>query len=257
MSDDTGRPGEVPWQDARARLRSSALACGSCSRGPAWTGRWWHGGWATAAPSCMRSWMTGSAGRRSGTGWSSRWSGRAPEMTRMPSRHGVAPRRAGGCAQRAHPAGPPGSARRTTPTEGEGRVVAALQVVPAQLPADVDVFTGRSQELADLDRLLTGLPTQADAVGGSSTAVVISAVSGTRGWARPRWRCGGHTESEASSQTGSSTSTSAATTRTSHCRRDMCWPGSCAPWVCPGRRSPRRSTNGPPPTAACLTGSGS
>ena len=27
-------------------------------------------------------------------------------------------------------------------------------VVPAQLPADVDVFTGRKQELADLDRLL-------------------------------------------------------------------------------------------------------
>ena len=56
--------------------------------------------------------------------------------------------------------------------------------VPAQLPADVDVFTGRVAELAELDRLLTITPTQTDAtetVGGGSTAVVISAVSGTAG----------------------------------------------------------------------------
>ena len=56
--------------------------------------------------------------------------------------------------------------------------------VPAQLPADVDVFTGRVQELTELNGLLSTTPTQADATeaaGGGSTAVVISAVSGTAG----------------------------------------------------------------------------
>jgi len=43
-------------------------------------------------------------------------------------------------------------------TRGQARVVGAAQVVPAQLPADVDVFTGRAQELAELDRLLTATP---------------------------------------------------------------------------------------------------
>ncbi|MDQ4021408.1 MAG: tetratricopeptide repeat protein [Actinomycetota bacterium] len=69
------------------------------------------------------------------------------------------------------PAGPPGP-------------VGLAQVVPAQLPADVQVFTGRSQELADLDRLLarTADTTAAAGVPGKdSTAVVISAVSGTAG----------------------------------------------------------------------------
>ena len=60
------------------------------------------------------------------------------------------------------------------------------RVVPAQLPADVDVFTGRVAELAELDRLLTAAPSQQvdamrDAPGGGSTSVVISAVSGTAG----------------------------------------------------------------------------
>ena len=62
--------------------------------------------------------------------------------------------------------------------------VGAPRVVPAQLPADVDVFTGRAQELAELDRLLSPTPAQTgamDAGGGGSTAVVISAVSGTAG----------------------------------------------------------------------------
>ena len=73
-------------------------------------------------------------------------------------------------------AGPP-----ITAGMGTARVV---RVVPAQLPGDVDVFTGRAAELAELDRLLTAAPTQTgatDAIGGSSTAVVISAVSGTAG----------------------------------------------------------------------------
>ncbi len=52
-----------------------------------------------------------------------------------------------------------------------------MRVAPAQLLADVDIFTGRSEELAELDRLLA-----ADRSDGStSTAVVISAVSGTAG----------------------------------------------------------------------------
>lgn len=48
---------------------------------------------------------------------------------------------------------------------------------PAQLPADVDVFTGRAEELAELDHLLAAGLT----AGPGSTAVVITAVSGTAG----------------------------------------------------------------------------
>ena len=62
--------------------------------------------------------------------------------------------------------------------------VGMVRVVPAQLPGDVDVFTGRAQEVAELDRLLTVTPTlthATDAAGGGSTPVVISAVSGTAG----------------------------------------------------------------------------
>jgi tetratricopeptide (TPR) repeat protein len=57
------------------------------------------------------------------------------------------------------------------------------QVAPAQLPADVEVFTGRSQELAYLDRLLarTAETAAARVTSEGSTAVVISAVSGTAG----------------------------------------------------------------------------
>jgi len=51
--------------------------------------------------------------------------------------------------------------------------------VPAQLPADVHAFTGRVQELAELDRLLDAGDTGAAA--GTVTALVISAVSGTAG----------------------------------------------------------------------------
>jgi len=68
--------------------------------------------------------------------------------------------------------------------DGPPRPVGEARVVPAQLPADVDVFTGRAEELAELDRLLTAAPTQTDATdaaGGGSTSVVISAVSGTAG----------------------------------------------------------------------------
>ncbi|MGQ0776506.1 MAG: ATP-binding protein [Pseudonocardiales bacterium] len=54
------------------------------------------------------------------------------------------------------------------------------RVVPSQLPADVNAFTGRAQELAELDRLLNG-PADEGAAARDSTAVVISAVSGTAG----------------------------------------------------------------------------
>ncbi len=54
-------------------------------------------------------------------------------------------------------------------------------VAPAQLPADVDGFTGRTQELADLDQLLVATAQQTGAAGGDSTAAVISAISGTAG----------------------------------------------------------------------------
>jgi DNA-binding SARP family transcriptional activator/tetratricopeptide (TPR) repeat protein len=50
--------------------------------------------------------------------------------------------------------------------------------VPAQLPADVHAFTGRTQELAELDRML---PATGTAAGQAARAMVISAVSGTAG----------------------------------------------------------------------------
>jgi tetratricopeptide (TPR) repeat protein len=73
--------------------------------------------------------------------------------------------------------------RQHRTAELPGPVVMA-RVVPAQLPADVEVFTGRSQELAELDRLLARTAETAAAAritGRNSTAVVISAVSGTAG----------------------------------------------------------------------------
>jgi len=51
--------------------------------------------------------------------------------------------------------------------------------VPQELPADVAVFTGRADELAELDRLLPAAVDRADASGGPG--VVISAVAGTAG----------------------------------------------------------------------------
>ena len=51
---------------------------------------------------------------------------------------------------------------------------------PAQLPGDVDAFTGRTQELAALHRLLAAAGGQ-PGTGGRARAMVISAVSGTAG----------------------------------------------------------------------------
>jgi len=76
-----------------------------------------------------------------------------------------------GCAA-TRPAGP--SPTRADPRPG----------VPAQLPGDVDAFTGRADELAELDRLLaatTGQPGRGSRPATASAAVVIAAVSGTAG----------------------------------------------------------------------------
>ncbi|MGH3898786.1 MAG: ATP-binding protein, partial [Pseudonocardiaceae bacterium] len=70
--------------------------------------------------------------------------------------------------------------RRTDPPGPVGEA----RVVPAQLPPAVEVFTGRSQELVELDHLLARTADQATAAqvtGRDSTSVVISAVSGTAG----------------------------------------------------------------------------
>jgi tetratricopeptide (TPR) repeat protein len=64
--------------------------------------------------------------------------------------------------------------RPATTGNGAGRSV------PAQLPADVSGFSGRAEELAELDRLC-GTADGADRIAGASTAVVISAVAGTAG----------------------------------------------------------------------------
>jgi hypothetical protein len=52
----------------------------------------------------------------------------------------------------------------------------AMATVPRELPADITAFTGRSAELAELDRRLNG-------AGAKPSAVAISAISGTAGWA--------------------------------------------------------------------------
>lgn len=70
----------------------------------------------------------------------------------------------------------------TAPTDTRSAPTSAEPPVPRQLPADVDHFTGRTDELAELDRLLAATAEQAStAADRGSTAVVISAVSGTAG----------------------------------------------------------------------------
>jgi DNA-binding SARP family transcriptional activator/tetratricopeptide (TPR) repeat protein len=64
---------------------------------------------------------------------------------------------------------------RPAALEGEGSVAGSASLpVPAQLPSDVHGFTGRHDELDELDRLLIE-------AGDHSTAAVISAVVGTAG----------------------------------------------------------------------------
>jgi len=54
------------------------------------------------------------------------------------------------------------------------------RAVPAQLPADVPAFTGRQEELSELDRLLAATE-EASGSAGTPTTVTIAAVSGTAG----------------------------------------------------------------------------
>lgn len=71
--------------------------------------------------------------------------------------------------------------RRRTRQDTSPQLARVARVVPAQLPADVDKFTGRAQELAELHRVLRGTAKHASAKGGESTAVAISVISGTAG----------------------------------------------------------------------------
>jgi tetratricopeptide (TPR) repeat protein len=70
--------------------------------------------------------------------------------------------------------------RHQTRPDTEPKLVRRPGVTPAQLPADVDKFTGRTQELAHLNHLLAGTAKQAAATGGESAAVIF-AVSGAAG----------------------------------------------------------------------------
>jgi transcriptional regulator with XRE-family HTH domain len=75
----------------------------------------------------------------------------------------------------------------------------AEPVVPRQLPQTIRGFTGRENELGLLNNML-------DSTGETTPGtVVISAIGGTAGWARPRSPCAGHTRSPTGSLTGSST----------------------------------------------------
>ena len=67
-----------------------------------------------------------------------------------------------------------GELKRQSMPVGTSGPADVTRVRPAQLPAAVEVFMGRAAELAELDRLLA-------TAGGTPTAVVISAVSGTAG----------------------------------------------------------------------------
>lgn len=53
--------------------------------------------------------------------------------------------------------------------------------VPRELPADVPAFTGRAEELAELDRLLAGHADDGEPRDGEPNTVVVSAVAGTAG----------------------------------------------------------------------------
>jgi tetratricopeptide (TPR) repeat protein len=71
--------------------------------------------------------------------------------------------------------------RHQTRQNAPPKLAGMARVVPAQLPADVDKFAGRVQELAELDRVLTGTAKRSSAAGGESTAVAISVISGAAG----------------------------------------------------------------------------
>jgi transcriptional regulator with XRE-family HTH domain len=95
---------------------------------------------------------------------------------------------------------------------------------PAQLPPDVTGFTGRADQLRELDMLLD----QGDE---QPAAVVITAIAAPPVSARPPWRCAGPTGPAPGSRTDSCTSTCAATPSPRRCARSRRWPDSCTPWA--------------------------
>jgi transcriptional activator len=125
---------------------------------------------------------------------------------------------------------------------------------PAQLPPAVPGFAGRGAELARLDAVLAQAQRECSA---GSAAVVISAVSGTAGWARRRWRCSGRTGWRHGSPTDSSMSTCAGSTPVASQPNR---PRRCADsWTRSGCRRPASPTlcrPRPRCTAACSRASG-
>jgi DNA-binding SARP family transcriptional activator/Tfp pilus assembly protein PilF len=85
----------------------------------------------------------------------------------------------------AGPGAPAGQGRQRPPERGAARAGAGRGgpgPVPRELPADVDAFTGRADELAELDRLLAAGSQAGDTQESAEpAAVVISAVAGSAG----------------------------------------------------------------------------
>jgi DNA-binding SARP family transcriptional activator len=132
----------------------------------------------------------------------------------------------------------PGSASRSAPLP-----------VPAQLPSDVHGFTGRNDELDELDRLLIK-------EGDQSTAVVISAVAGTAGVGKTalavRWA---HRVRDAFPD-GQLYVDLRGYGRTGQFRPKRLWPGFWPTSAWPGRISRSTSTTAPPDTGPRSTGGG-
>src|SRR5215469_16000202 len=87
-----------------------------------------------------------------------------------------------------------------TPEAARPAVRGRPSVVPRELPRGIRDFTGREAELAALSGLL-----DPEAGETAPPTVVISAIGGTAGWARPRSRCTGPTGWRTGSPTGSCT----------------------------------------------------
>src|SRR5215469_9479818 len=87
-----------------------------------------------------------------------------------------------------------------TPEAARPAVRGRPSVVPRELPRGIRDFTGREAELAALSGLL-----DPEAGENAPPTVVISAIGGTAGWARPRSRCTGPTGWRTGSPTGSCT----------------------------------------------------
>jgi DNA-binding SARP family transcriptional activator len=131
---------------------------------------------------------------------------------------------------------PAGSAPRPPRAAGRpGRGSRSGGPSPEQLAADVADFTGRNEQVNHLCGLLAGAGPGASSDPGAVRIAVWPARAGS---ARPPWRCTRLTASDASSVTGSCTSTCSARPRI-RSRRGTCWPGTPPPALGPVRRSGR------------------